>query len=201
MLGKIVVIIAAYFMGAFPSGYVIGKCFCNINIMEHGSKNVGSTNTLRVLGPKVAAVVFALDLGKGFLAAFLGNLVGGPTFSVITGALAIFAHTFSVFIHFKGGKGVATGAGAMFFWCPPAILCALAIWTILAYITGYVSVASIVACISCVLFLIPFHGTLPKIIFSALIVCYIIWKHRSNISRLLKGTENRIDWKAKFKKQ
>ncbi len=196
MVMKIIVLAASYFLGAIPWAYVIGKKFCHINIMEHGSGNVGATNTFRVLGPKIGSLVFLLDLGKGFVAAMLGGIVGGPTLSVFTGMIAILAHTFSVFLHFKGGKGVATGAGVIFWWCPPAISCALVVWAILAFATGYISVASIIACICCCIFLWLFHGTPLQIAICAAVVAYIIYKHRSNIKRLLNGTENRVDWKA-----
>lgn len=197
----IVALIFSYFLGSIPWGYVVGKKLCKINIMEHGSGNIGATNTFRILGPKMGSLVFLLDLGKGFVAAMVGGLVGGVTLSVFTGLVAIFGHTFSVFLHFKGGKGVATGAGAAFWWCPPAIACALAIWVILTLITGYVSVASIIACICCCLFMILFHAAPLQIIICAVVVLYIIYKHRSNIRRLLDGNENRVDLIAAFRKK
>lgn len=201
MVLNILAIVAAYFIGAIPWAYVIGKKFRHINIMEHGSGNVGATNTFRVLGPKIGSFVFLLDLGKGFIGAMLGGLAGGPTLSVVTGVIAVVAHTFSVFLHFKGGKGVATGAGVIFWWCPPAIICALIVWAILALATGYISVASILACVSCFIFIWLFHGTFLQVLFCGLIVAYIVYKHRSNIKRLFSGTENRVDWKAVIEKR
>lgn len=201
MILKILIVILAYFLGAIPSGYWVGKKFCDVNIMELGSHNVGATNTFRILGPKIGGIVFLMDLGKGFIAALIGFLAGGATLSVICGLVAIFAHTFSIFLGFKGGKGVATGAGVMFCWNPLAILCALAIWSLLAFTTGYVSLASIVASLCCLAFLWFFGGTTLQIAVCALIVAYIIYKHRTNIKRLLNGTENKLNWKEKFSKK
>lgn len=201
MLYSVLALFAAYFLGAIPWAYIISKYICHINIMEHGSGNVGATNTFRVLGPKYGSVVFLLDLGKGFAAAMIGGLVGGETLSVFTGLIAIVAHTLSIFLHFKGGKGVATGAGVIFWWCPPAIICALIVWAVLALLTGYISVASIIACICCCIFIALFDGTFLQILFCSLAVAYIVFKHRGNIKRLYQGTENRVDWKELIKKR
>lgn len=201
MIWQVLVVILAYFLGAIPSGYWVGKTLRGVNIMELGSKNVGATNTFRILGPKIGGLVLLMDMLKGFIAAMIGYLAGGVTFSVICGLVAILAHTFSVFIKFKGGKGVATGAGVMFCWNPFAILCALLIWSLLAFTTGYVSLASIVASVACVIFLWLFGGTTLQIVFCALVVVYIVFKHRSNIKRLIEGTENKMNWKEKFSKK
>lgn len=198
MAAKILALVIAYFLGAIPSAYWIGKYFCHINIMEHGSGNVGATNTFRVLGAKIGSIVFLMDLGKGFLAAWIGYRVGGVNLSVATGLIAIVAHTLSIFLHFKGGKGVATGAGVVFCWCWPAISCALVVWAVIALLTGYISLASILACISCALFLILFDASLIQIVICAVAVAFIIYKHKSNILRLKNGTENRVDWKKVF---
>lgn len=200
MIMNIIVLVLAYFLGAIPSAYIIGKCFCKLNIMEHGSGNVGATNTFRVLGPKYGAIVFLMDIGKGFLAAFIGAKIGGETIGVVCGLISIVAHTLSVFIGFKGGKGVATGAGVVFAWCPPAILCALAVWALVALISGYISLASIIACLSCAVFMIVFGGSLLQCIICALAVAFIIYKHKSNIKRLMNHTENHVDWKKAFAK-
>lgn len=201
MIWQVLVVILAYFLGAIPSGYWVGKTLRGVNIMELGSKNVGATNTFRILGPKIGGLVLLMDMLKGFIAAMIGYLAGGVTFSVICGLVAILAHTFSIFIKFKGGKGVATGAGVMFCWNPFAILCALLIWSLLAFTTGYVSLASIVASVACVIFLWLFGGTTLQIVFCALVVVYIVFKHRSNIKRLIEGTENKMNWKEKFSKK
>lgn len=198
MVLTILVLIAAYFLGAIPSAYIIGKYCCGINIMEHGSGNVGTTNTFRVLGAKYGTIVFLMDLGKGFIAAMIGGLIGGEILSVTAGLIAIVAHTFSIFLHFKGGKGVATGAGVVFWWCPTAITLALVVWAIVALSTGYISLASIIACICCVIFMIPFHAALPQVLICGVAVLFIIYKHKPNLKRLKNGTENKVNWKKAF---
>lgn len=201
MLATVAALIAAYFIGAIPWAYIISKYFCHVNIMEHGSGNVGATNTFRVLGPKVGSLVFLLDLAKGFCAAMIGGLVGGETLSVWAGLIAIVAHTLSIFLRFKGGKGVATGAGVIFWWCPPAIICALIVWAIVALACGYISVASLTACVCCCLFILIFKGLSLEALFCALAVAYIFYKHRLNFKRLREGTENRVDWHALWQKR
>lgn len=201
MFLTILALVTAYFIGSIPWAYIISNYICHINIMEHGSGNVGATNTFRVLGPKYGSIVFLLDLGKGFIAAMIGGLVGGDALTVWTGLIAIVAHTLSIFLRFKGGKGVATGAGVIFWWCPPAIICALIVWAILALTTGYISIASIIACLSCCVFIWLFNGTGLEILFCCLAVAYIVYKHRSNIKRLFQGTENRVDWKKVLEKR
>lgn len=196
----VIALVLAYLLGAIPSAYIIGKCCCDINIMEHGSGNVGTTNTFRVLGPKYGALVFLMDLGKGFVAAMIGGLIGGEFLSVATGLLSIVAHSFSVFIHFKGGKGVATGAGVVFWWCPPAIICALIVWAVVALVTGYISLASIIACICCVIFMVLFGSSFIQVLICAAAVAFIVIKHKSNIKRLMHHNENKVDWKKAFSK-
>lgn len=200
MISTLIALIAAYFIGAIPSAYWIGKKVCHINIMEHGSGNVGSTNTFRVLGPKIGSIVFLMDLGKGFLAALIGYWVGGVNLSVATGLISIVAHTLSVFLHFKGGKGVATGAGVVFCWCWPAICCALVVWALVALVSGYISLASILACLSCFVFMIVFDASLIQTIICGVAVAFIIYKHKSNIIRLKNHNENHVDWKKLFLK-
>lgn len=201
MIFKIIlVLIISYLLGSVPSAYIVGKLFCNINIMEHGSGNVGATNTFRVLGAKYGILVFVIDVSKGFFAAMLGSFAGGEPLSVFTGLTAVFGHTFSVFLHFKGGKGVATGAGTILWWCPPAIGCALLVWLLILILTGYVSVSSLIATACCFVFLCIFGGTRLQIIVCFLIVLYVFWKHRSNLSRLINGTENRMDRKKYLNK-
>ena len=200
MIMNIFVLVLAYILGAIPSAYIIGKCFCKLNIMEHGSGNVGATNTFRVLGPKYGSIVFLMDIGKGFLAAFIGAKVGGEVIGVICGLISIVAHTLSIFIHFKGGKGVATGAGVVLAWCPPAIGCALVIWAIVALVSGYISLASIIACFFCAVFMFVFDASLVQSIICSVAVVFIIYKHKSNIKRLLSHTENHVDWKKAFAK-
>ncbi|MEG1095873.1 MAG: glycerol-3-phosphate 1-O-acyltransferase PlsY [Clostridiales bacterium] len=199
MFLNILAIIASYFLGAIPWAYVCGKVFAGVNIMKMGSGNVGTTNTFRVLGWKLGILVFILDIAKGYFSAYLGFLAGGITLGVLCGFMALFAHTFSVFIKFKGGKGVATGAGVLLFLSPMALLCCFLVWLALALTTGYISVASIGAAFFSTFFVIIFDGAPLLCIFIGIAALYVILKHTANIKRLLKGTESKVNWREKIK--
>ena len=201
MMEKVLIVIFAYLLGSIPSAYICGKAFAGINIMEHGSGNVGTTNTFRVLGWKIGILVFVMDMGKGFLAALLGYFVGGTVLAVICSVVAVLGHTFSLFLHFKGGKGVATGAGALLFLVPTAFVLAILVWAILAFATGYISVASMVAALSSILVVVIFSHHISVIVFVVVCSLYIIYKHIPNIKRLAAGTENKVDLKKKFFKK
>ncbi|MEE0777341.1 MAG: glycerol-3-phosphate 1-O-acyltransferase PlsY [Bacillota bacterium] len=201
MLSKVLIVLLAYLLGSIPSAYICGKAFAGINIMEHGSGNVGTTNTFRVLGWKIGILVFVMDMGKGVLAAWFGSLVGGMTLAVICAVVAVLGHTFSVFLHFKGGKGVATGAGALLFLAPLAFILAIAVWLVLAFATGYISVASVIAALSSIVFVVLFSDHTSVIVFVTVCSLYIAYKHIPNMKRLAAGTENKVDLKSKlFKK-
>ena len=193
MMEKVLIVIFAYLLGSIPSAYICGKAFAGINIMEHGSGNVGTTNTFRVLGWKIGILVFVMDMGKGFLAALLGYFVGGTVLAVICSVVAVLGH--------KGGKGVATGAGALLFLAPTAFVLAILVWAILAFATGYISVASMVAALSSILFVVIFSHHISVIVFVVVCSLYIIYKHIPNIKRLAAGTENKVDLKKKFFKK
>ncbi len=200
MVLTIITLIIAYFLGAIPTAYIFAKRFSGINIMEHGSGNVGTTNIFRVLGWKVGAPVFIIDMGKGFLAAWLGYLAGGTTVAVFAALIAVIAHTFSVFINFKGGKGVATGAGTLLFLCPKVFICVIIMWFVVSLVSGYISLGSIVASLSAIIFVIAFDYKLAICVFVTIAALYVVYKHSSNIKRLINGTENKINWLKKFKR-
>ena len=129
----VLVAVCAYFLGAIPFGYMVGKLL-GVDIRQHGSGNVGFTNVWRTLGIGPAAVVLAGDLGKGWLSAFIGFQLAGEMGALLGGLLAIIGHTLSCFIHFKGGKGVATGAGVLLYMSPLTFLVCLAVLLSLIHI-------------------------------------------------------------------
>jgi glycerol-3-phosphate acyltransferase PlsY len=180
-----------------------------VDIREHGSGNIGATNVLRVLGKKWGYFVFALDAFKGFAAvriAFAIALASSfaslrPELVGITGGLAcILGHTFSVWLRFRGGKGVATSAGVLLGLMPLAVGSVFAVWVILFQFSRYVSVASIGAAVALPFFVMLYlrldlltgASLLP---FSILIAGVVIWRHRSNMKRLFQGKEQRFDQK------
>jgi acyl phosphate:glycerol-3-phosphate acyltransferase len=199
------VLVGSFLLGSIPFGYLAGKV-AGIDIREVGSGNVGATNVLRVLGKKYGYPVFALDFLKGFGAVKISMLIaaGSPPewnsreiFGIISAISSVLGHSFSPWLKFKGGKGVATSAGALFALTPLASLVAGAIWIIVFWLTRYVSVASITtAVVLPVIILVirrqePSNGT--AIFYGSLCVAaVVVWRHRSNLSRLMSGTEPRF---------
>jgi acyl phosphate:glycerol-3-phosphate acyltransferase len=197
-----------YLLGSFCSGLIISRTR-GIDIRKHVSGNIGATNVLRVLGKKWGYLVFSLDALKGFAAvriAFLiaiaaGSAITRPELVGIVGGLAcILGHTFPVWLRFHGGKGVATSAGVLLGLMPLAVVSVFAVWLILFQVTRYVSVASIGAAAALPVFvwlylsrdLLTGASLLP---FSVLIAGVVLWRHRSNMRRLLQGKEERFSEK------
>ena len=140
---SIVWIILAYFIGAIPSGYIIGRVFYGVNLKKVGSGNIGATNAYRELGAKAGAAVFICDFLKGFIAVHLG--MPDPTIVLACAVFAIIGNDWSVFLHFKSGKGVACGVGAFTYICFPAVLAAFLVWLVLFKWKHIVSLGSILA--------------------------------------------------------
>lgn len=192
-----------YFIGSTPMGLLVGK-LKGIDIREHGSGNIGATNVLRTLGKPVGITVLVLDIIKGILPVmFAVSFVSNPIIHVATALATILGHNFTFWLKFKGGKGIATTAGTMLplVWFP--LLISIICWFIGFYSTRYVSVASIAAAI--VIPITAFAITIlgfqkwnwPVLIYCVLLSALAIWKHRSNIKRLLDGTESRFSRKTK----
>jgi len=195
-----------YLLGSFPSGLIVSRTR-GVDIREHGSGNIGATNVLRVMGKKWGYFVFGLDALKGFVAVRIAIALGSnfgivrPELVGITGGLAcILGHTFSVWLRFRGGKGVATSAGVLLGLMPLAVVSVFAVWVILFQFTRYVSVASIGAAVALPFFVMLYlrldlltgASLLP---FSILIAGVVVWRHRSNMKRLFQGKEQRFDQK------
>ncbi len=214
-------IIGSYLIGAIPFGYIIPKIFKGIDIREHGSKNVGSTNVIRVLGPKYGIPTFLLDCFKGALPIIIAryilgypelNVVSGYDISIVYGAFAAVGHIKSIYIGFKGGKAVATGVGAIIAINPIIGLLGIAIFFIVAFSTKYVSIGSVVATFMVgvmmwVGILIPelwiptqnlelnYQSQAVNLTVITLIIFTVIFMHKKNFIRLKNGTENKIGQK------
>lgn len=187
---------ASYLLGATPTSYWVGRAFHGIDLREHGSGNLGATNTFRVMGWKSAAPVMVVDVSKGFVPVwFFPPLVGGSfAWTLAFGAAAIVGHMFSVWVGFKGGKGVGTSAGVFLALAPWAVLAALAVWGVLLALTRMVAVGSIGAALTLPVFvwLLP-HREAPGLVpFTAALGAFVVWAHRSNVRRILRGEENRF---------
>lgn len=218
----IFLMIVSYIIGSIPFGVVLGKLICKKDIRLYGSKNIGSTNAIRVLGKKVGYLVFACDVFKGMAVIILVKILGATHAWTnpegidlfVYGAAAIIGHCFSIFLNFKGGKAVATSLGVVLILTPvPAISC-LIIFVILLYATGYVSLASTFATFTVIIttwilyacgipnansFGLYFIAkpTLVLAILYSILSCLIIVKHFKNYKRLINGTENSFKKKKK----
>lgn len=192
-------LLGAYLLGSIPSAVWIGKIFYGVDVRTQGSGNAGTTNVLRVLGAKAALPVFIIDLLKGYAAVSLahwsGFVEGSPAFLYLKMALCLLAavgHMYPVFAGFRGGKGVATLVGTMFAFSVGGILLALATFFVIVAFSHYVSVGSMVGGL-----LLPFYAALcgdsdPRLmVFLGIIALLLFYTHRSNIGRLLSGTENK----------
>lgn len=208
---SVILVIISYVIGSMPFGIWIGKSITKIDVREHGSKNIGTTNVIRVLGKKVGFLVFFFDVLKGAFVIVLVRLLF-ERFNlvldhnhfpyIIYGAAAILGHSFSIFLKFKGGKSVATSLGVVIALCPMAAIACLIVFGIVFVISGYVSLCSTFAAIAVVsvCWILYFFGLdsgwilenpgLVNCIVFSVIGLFLIWKHRSNYKRLLNGTEN-----------
>ena len=211
----ILILFASYIIGSFPTSIIMGRITRGIDIRDHGSGNAGGTNVFRVLGWKPALVVVVIDVFKGWLpTAYLAIMFYEATplpdlglFQILCGFCAVLGHTFTVFAGFKGGKGVGTLAGMLIAMFPVAVPLCILVFAITLILTGYVSVGSIIASASLpiILLILPIFGIEPAelslLIFSLLVPFFVIYTHRSNISRLRSGEENQFEKAMIFKKK
>ena len=200
----ITMIIIAYLLGSIPSAVWIGKKYYGIDIREHGSKNAGTTNMLRVLGRRAALPVFLLDFLKGFVAVTLTEILKYDAYindmwliniKIIAVFAAVLGHIFPIFAGFRGGKGVATLVGAITGIYPPVVLLCFAVWVVILMMTHYVSLASIVAGCCFPIFTIvspKVNQSVPFIVFSFVTAVLLLYTPRKNIVRLKNGTESKI---------
>ena len=198
--------VLAYLLGAIPNGFLIAKAK-GIDIRTVGSGNIGATNVFRSVSKSLGILTFALDAVKGAVPALLfpvlaGRLAGMPApewASLLFGGLAIAGHTWPVYLKFKGGKGVATSAGALIGIAPGAMGIGLLCWSVLLVGSRYMSVASIGAAIAVPVAGWWFYGgkALALPVALTLLGSLIIWRHKGNIRRLMDGTENRFEFKKK----
>jgi glycerol-3-phosphate acyltransferase PlsY len=190
-------ILAAYLLGAIPTSYLAGKVGRGIDLREHGSKNLGATNVYRILGWKYAIPVALFDIAKGAIPVlFFSRWAGAAEHAwlpVVLGGAAVLGHMFSPYVSFKGGKGVATAAGMFLALAPVAVLLAILVWGICLWLTGYVSLSSIIAVGSVPLWVALLQPNSQYVFWASIaLVALIVFAHRRNIARLLAGTENRF---------
>lgn len=196
LITNIVLFWFSYLIGSIPFALIIGKLFYNIDIREHGSGNVGTSNTFRILGKKAGIIVLICDLFKGAIPVWIALLLGSDITVLFFGLVAAIGHVYSIFLKFKGGKAVATGGGAILAYAPLVFIILLATFLIVLYTSKYVSLASVSASI---VFLIVSLITrdLTLIIVAVVLAVVIIVKHISNMKRIKLGTEPKVGFLAK----
>jgi glycerol-3-phosphate acyltransferase PlsY len=205
MLIFVLVVVASYLLGSIPFGYLAGR-LAGVDIRKVGSGNIGATNVVRLLGKRYGYPVFALDFVKGLAAVTLSSTVARTaqppwpspeTLGIFAAMSAVLGHSFPVWLKFRGGKGVAVSAGALFGLMPLATLVGVAIWILVFLTTRYVSAASIAAAMA-----LPFviwittrvdESRGQALFYASLcLAAFVIWRHRSNVSRLIDGSEARF---------
>ncbi|MGO8836266.1 MAG: glycerol-3-phosphate 1-O-acyltransferase PlsY [Limisphaerales bacterium] len=208
MLAYIIIVVAAYFLGSIPTGYLVGRAK-GIDIRTVGSGNIGATNVMRALGKPVGIAVLLLDALKGYAAVawvcpsllkiFNGPAAGVQTLSIVAGIAAVMGHNFTCWLKFKGGKGIATSGGAYLALAPLAVGIAVAAFVLAVILTRYVSIGSIAAAVAlpAAVWCLPGNHLFLRLVTTAL-GAMAIYKHKSNIKRLMVGTESRIGRKPEI---
>lgn len=187
----IALLILSYLIGSIPFALIIGKTFFDIDIRNHGSGNIGTTNTFRILGKKAGIIVLILDFLKGMIPVYIAMLVNTELPLILVGLCAALGHVYSIFLKFKGGKAVATGAGVILAVQPVIFLILLTAFLITLYIFKYVSLGSIVG-VTTLFILSLFTDDLTFKLVSLFLLIIIIYKHLSNIKRIMNKTEPKV---------
>ena len=189
-------IVSAYLIGSIPFGYLIGR-MRGVDVRTVGSKNIGATNVYRTVGKKWGFLAFFCDFLKGFVPSMLavGSAIphpASPNFPVLVGLACVIGHTLTIFMKFKGGKGVATAFGMMMALAPIPALLAFAVFVVTVWRSHYISLGSMLAAVTLAASVWFFPVVLAMRVIAVLLAAFVIYKHKSNIERLIKGCENRI---------
>ena len=198
----VISIIAAYLIGSIPTGLICGRLLKGIDIRDYGSGNIGATNVFRVVGKLPGIIVLIIDILKGFVPVVMfpyttGISVSEGLFKVLISAAVISGHNWTVFANFKGGKGIATGAGVFLAISPFSTGITLVLFCIIIALTKYISLGSICSAVVLPILLLLFKSPLEYTLFGLIMGLIVIYRHKENIKRLIKGTENRISFKRK----
>jgi acyl phosphate:glycerol-3-phosphate acyltransferase len=187
------VFILSYLIGSIPSGLIVGRVFYNTDIRQHGSGNLGGTNTFRVLGIKAGLIVTIADILKGTLATALPLFFNADIPLLVAGIFAVIGHMYPIFAGFRGGKAVATSGGVLLCYVPLLFLVTVIGFFISLYISKYVSLSSMIAGIVALIYSIIL-GDLALIIVVAILTTFVIYRHRANIKRIIDKTEPKVKW-------
>jgi glycerol-3-phosphate acyltransferase PlsY len=193
----VVSILISYLMGSISIAYLLVKLLKGIDIRTVGSQNAGATNVQRIIGTGPAILVFILDILKGILAVLLGRAVGGEVFSLWCGVAVIIGHNWPIFFGFRGGKGTATSLGVIWMIMPNIALIITIIGIAAVAVTRYVSLGSIIVAPIFPLLAIAYRKSAYHVIFAVVLMFMTLYKHRSNIKRILDGSESKLGQKVK----
>lgn len=185
----------AYLVGSIPTSYMMGRISHGIDLRKHGSGNLGATNAFRVLGWRAALPVVVVDVSKGWIPAAFFPLWDGAApleWSLAYGAAAILGHVLSAFVAFRGGKGVATSAGVFMALAPWAVLIAGVVWAVVVLLTRTVSLGSILAAVVLPMAVFATGEPRAELWLSVALAVFVIYAHRSNMRRLMRGEETRF---------
>ncbi len=190
---------AGYLIGSIPFGLLVGRWWYGIDLRDYGSGNIGTTNTYRILGLRAGALVMACDIAKGFAPAFVASLLLPPWLTVLVAVTPVIGHMRSIFLGFSGGKGVATGAGIILALMWPIFIIVFVLWSLIILVTRYVSLASIFATAGFALLTFVFDEPTAYRVTAVVVSAGVIWAHRGNVGRLLRGTESRVrlPWRSR----
>ncbi|MCG6171022.1 glycerol-3-phosphate 1-O-acyltransferase PlsY [Anoxybacillus sp. LAT_35] len=191
---SVLLVIFGYLLGSIPFALIVGKVGYGIDIREHGSGNLGGTNTFRVLGVKAGLIVTIADILKGTLAASLPILFSIDIHPLLTGMFAVFGHTYPVFAQFRGGKAVATSGGVLLFYSPVLFMTMLAVFFLILYISKYVSLSSMLTGVYATAYAFIWTDDVPLRIVVTLLTLFVFYRHRANIKRILNKTEPKVKW-------
>jgi len=184
-------ILLSYIAGAIPTGYVVAKRLKGIDIRQHGSGNPGTANVFRIAGPLAGAITLVVDALKGYLPVLLARKVfpDEPNLAVFCGAAAVIGHDWTIFLGFKGGKGVATSGGVFLALIPKAVACTIGVFALCYGLTRHISVGSMIGALTLPIFAWLFGASATLTAFAAVAAALIVYKHIPNIRRLAQGKE------------
>ena len=189
-------LILGYLLGSIPSGWLAGRWLKGIDLRELGSGSTGATNVLRQVGKGPALVVFLIDVGKGAAAVLIARALGlGDWIQVLAGLTALAGHIWPVWLNFKGGKAVATGFGMFLGLAWPVGLASFGVFLLTLWLFRIVSLSSVLAAVSLPLLMISFSGIGSYILIALVAMGLVLWRHRSNLARILEGSEPKVGQK------
>ncbi len=197
---KIILLVCiGYLLGSIPFSFIVSKWMGKIDIREYGSGNTGATNVIRTLGKKAGAIAFIGDFSKGLAAALIGHTAFGQEGAVICGAFAVIGHCYPFTLGFKGGKGVAATAGMIFGTNPVLAVILVVFQFTVIRLSGYMSMGSILSAAAFPIFSYLMGASTQFVLWAAFLGAFVIYRHRSNLSRLIKGEESKFTFSSQPK--